>query len=232
MYAPLALTFVYSIRLFIRCLICYFFRAPVVPIQVNATTRTTPSQSHTGAIAGGIAGGVAALILLVGATTFVRRRRRPDDSRKSARSPFLGAAFEEFPQMTVTPFNPTHDGGPPEVGSQIRTMNDGPSTTEHPPLLPAHRAAPVPVGMGSKELARLRSAAMLSPPTSSQTSSSGFQPIHPPAVSATEGITLTPTPEDQRPPWQTAVESLQREVQGLRAEIFEPPPSYGQGGGI
>ena len=231
MYAPLALTFVYSIRLFIRCLICYFLRAPVVPILVNATTRTTPSQSHTGAIAGGIAVGVAALILLVGTTAFVRRRRRPDDSRKSARSSFLGAAFEECPQMTVTPFNPTHDGGPPEVGSQIRTTNDGPSTSEPPPPLPAHCAAPVPVGMGSKELARLRSAAMLSPPTSPQTSSSGFQPIHP-DVSATEGITLTPTPEDQRPPWQTAVESLQREMQELRAERFEPPPSYGQGGGI
>ena len=97
------------------------------------------------------------------------------------------------------------------------------------PPAPAHYAAPVPVGLSSKELALLRSAAMLSPPTSPQTSSSGLQPIYP---SATEGITLAPTPEDQRLPWQTGVESLQREIQELRAERFEAPLSYGQGGGV
>ena len=187
MYAPLALTFVYRNRAFIRCLTCYFLRAPVVQITANGTTPTptpapTPSSkrtSHTGAIAGGISGGVAALILLVGVIAFVRRRRRPDYFRKSAGSSFTGTVVEVPPQMTVTPFNPPLDGAPPEVGSQIRTTNDGTSTSEPPS--PAHYTAPVPAGLSGKELALLRSAAMLSPPTviPPGTSSSGSQPFTP-----------------------------------------------------
>ena len=238
MYAPLALTFVYRNRLFIRRLTRYFLRAPVVPIQVNATT-SSKATSHTGAISGGIAGGVATLILMVGTIAFVQRRRRLDHIQNSAGSSFTGTTDSEaLPQTTVMPFNLTPDGWAPlEVGSQVRTTNDGPLTFEPLPPLPAHCAAPVPVGLSGKELALLRSATVLSPPTPPRTSSSGFQPNYPPAVDATEGITLTPTPEAQRPPWhpwQMAVESLQREVQELRAERFEGPPSYGQleGGGV
>ena len=233
MYAPLALTFVCSNRLFIRCLTYYFLRAPLVPIQVNATTTSSPSSkvtSHTGAIAGGIAGGIAALILLVGTIALVRRRRIPSSIRKSAGSSFTGT-IEASPQMTVTPFNSTLTGAAPlEVGSQFRTTSEGPSPTSEPSPLPMQSAVPVPVGLSSKELARLRSTAMLSPPTHAQLSSSGSQPTDLPTIIAAEGVTLTPTPETQR--LQTEMESLRREMQELRAERFEAPPSYGQGGDI
>ena len=235
MYAPLALTFVNRNRVFIRCLTYYFLRAPVLSIQVNATTTPSSSSkatSHTGVIAGGIAGGVAGLILLVGTIALVRRRRRPDDIRNHAGAFFRGTT-EARPQMTVAPFNPTLGGAAPlELGSQIWTTSDRPSPMSEPSLLLTQSALPVPVGLSSKELARLRSTPILSPSTDAQLSSSGSEPVTPPTFSATERSTLTPTPETQR--LQTEVESLRREMQQLqiRAERFEAPPSYGEGGGV
>ncbi|KAI9459211.1 hypothetical protein BJY52DRAFT_387895 [Lactarius psammicola] len=220
MYAPLALT------------------ARVVQITANATTTTTSSSSpspskvtsHTGAIAGGVAGGAVVLTLLVGTIAFVRRRRRQDDFRKSARTSSSGAAVEARPQMTVTPFNPTLAGARSQEDWQqqwssgpVGTASDGPSSTSELPLPSSQSTAPVPVGLTSKELARLRSA--VTPP-----SSSGSQPTDPPIIGITEGNTATPPPETQR--LQTEMESLRREMQELRAERFEAPPSYGAGGGL
>ncbi len=271
MYAPLALTFVYDHRLFIRCLTHYPLRAPVVPIIANATaTATASSSSHTGAIAGVIAGGVAALILVAGTIAFVRRRRRQDGFRKSAGSSFSSAAMEAGSQMTVMPFNPTLAvAAPLEAGSRSRTASDGRSSTSGPSLPPSQSVAPVPVGLTSKELAQLRSAAMRSPPTTHPWSSSSGSPpsqsvapvpvgltgkelarlrsaalrspptthartssseSHPPIISTAEGSTSTPAPETRR--LQSEVESLRREMQELRAERFEAPPSYGAGGGV
>ena len=132
--------------------------------------------------------------------------------------------------MTVTPFDPTLVGeAPPEVGSQIWTASNGPSSVSEPPFTPTQSAVPVPVGLSSKQLAQLRTAAMLSPPTHARSSSSGSQPTYPPTISVTDSST-TPTPDTRR--LQTEVESLRREMQELRAERFEAPPSYGEGGGI
>ena len=233
MYAPLVLKLVYGNHLFIRFLTHYFLRAPVAPIQVNATITPSPLSkptSRTGAIAGGISSGVVALILLVGTAAFARRRWRLDDSRQAVALSFTGIATEARPQMTVTPSNPIVDGAAPlEVGYQIWTTSDGPSSSSEPPFPPTQSPAPAPVGLNSKELARLRSAPMLSPPTHG---SSGSPPTYPPTFSATEGSPLTPTSNTQR--LQTEMESLRVEMQQLqiRAERFEAPPSYGQGGGV
>jgi hypothetical protein len=215
MFAPLALT------------------APVIQITANATMTTSSSSkatSHTGAIAGGVAGGVAVLILAVGALAFVRRRRRQADFRKSAGSSFSGIAIEAHPQMTVTPFDPTlTDAVPLQTGSQIWSGSDGPASPSEPLLTPAQSAAFIPAGLSSKELARLRSEGMLSLPTTHPRSTlSWSQPTYPPTISVTEGSAVTPIPETQR--LQTEVESLRREMQELRAERFEAPPSYGDGG--
>ncbi|KAH9077872.1 hypothetical protein EDB83DRAFT_1527164 [Lactarius deliciosus] len=240
MYAPLALTSVHSKRLFIRCLTHYFLRAPVVQITVNTTTTTTTPKatSHTGAIAGGIAGGVVILILVVGTIVFVRRRRGQYDFRKSTGTSFSGAAMEAGSQMAVTPFSPTLGAATASLeagyqsGSTSFTSEPPPPP---PPPPPPQRAAlaPVPVGLTDKELARLRSAAIRSPPTShARTSSSGSQPTvtYPSTIGTGEGSTSIPTPETRR--LQSEVESLRREMQELRAERFEAPPSYGTGGGV
>ncbi|KAH8997959.1 hypothetical protein EDB92DRAFT_1837149, partial [Lactarius akahatsu] len=238
MYAPLALTSVHSKRLFIRCLTHYFLRAPVVQITVNATTTTTSkATSHTGAIVGGIAGGVVALIIVVGTIVFVRRRRGQDDFRKSTGTSFSGAAMEAGSQMAVTPFSPALAAA---AASLEATYQSGSTTSfvpepPPPPPPPSQSAAlaPVPVGLTDKELARLRSAAIRSPPTShARTSSSGSQPTvtYPSTIGTNEGSTSTPTPETRR--LQSEVEFLRREMQELRAERFEAPPSYGTGGGV
>ncbi|KAH9000738.1 hypothetical protein EDB86DRAFT_2906103 [Lactarius hatsudake] len=223
MYASLALT------------------APVVQITVNATTTSTSTSkatSHTGAIVGGIAGGVVALILVVGTIVFVRRRRGQYDFRKSTGTSFSGAAMEAGPQMTVTPFSPTLAAAASlEAGYQSESTSfaSEPPPPPPPPPPPSQRAAlaPVPVGLTDKELARLRSAAIRSPPTShARTSSSGSQPTvtYPSTIGTSEGSTSIPTPETRR--LQSEVEFLRREMQELRAERFEAPPSYGTGGGV
>ncbi|KAH9021639.1 hypothetical protein EDB84DRAFT_1580788 [Lactarius hengduanensis] len=223
MYAPLALT------------------APVVQITVNATTTTTTttsssSSSYTGAIAGSIAGGVVALILVVGTIVFVRRRRRQDDFRKSTGTSFSGATMEAGSQMTVTPFSPTLAAAASlEAGYQSGSTSFASLPPPPPPPPPSQIAAlaPVPVGLTDKELARRRSAAIRSPPTShARTSSSGSQPTvtYPSTIGTSEGSRSTPTPETRR--LQSEVESLRREMQELRAERFEAPPSYGTGGGV
>ncbi|KAH9063194.1 hypothetical protein EDB87DRAFT_1604477 [Lactarius vividus] len=208
MYAPLALT------------------APVFQIIVNATT-SSKATSHTGAIAGGVTGGVVALILVVGAIAFVRRQLRQDNFRKSAGTSFSGTAMLAGSPMTVTPFDPALAGTALlEAGSQSGTTRDGPSSL----LPPSQSAASVPVGLTSKELAQLRSATTRSPLTThwhARTSSNGSQPTL--VVGTSEGRTSTPTPETWR--LQSEVESLRREMQELRAERFEAPPSYGIGEG-
>ncbi|KAH9171795.1 hypothetical protein EDB89DRAFT_1886504 [Lactarius sanguifluus] len=214
MYAPLAVT------------------APVAQITVNPTTSTATTSkatSHTGAIAGGVAGGFAGLILVAGAIALIRRRRRQDNFGNSPRTSFSGSIMNVGPHMTVTPFIPTLAGAAPlEAGSQFGTKSDGPSSMSESPLPPLQGVAP----LTSKVLARMRSAAIHSPLAShARTSSSGSQPVYPSTISTTErSSTATPTPETRR--LQSEVEILRREMQELRAERFEAPPSYGEGAGV
>ncbi|KAH9175704.1 hypothetical protein EDB89DRAFT_2066274 [Lactarius sanguifluus] len=190
--------------------------APVVQIVVNATTTTSSkSTSHIGAVAGGTAGGVAALFVVIGTIALVRRRQRQTFFRKSAGPAFSGVAMVAHPQITVTPFNL--------------------APVEAAPLPPSQSAAPVPVGLTSKALARLRSlrsAAVRSPLTRSRSSAGGSQHTDPPTIShssTTEGSTVT-LPQTRR--LQMEMETLRREMQELRAERFEAPPSYGAGDGV
>ncbi|KAH9164534.1 hypothetical protein EDB89DRAFT_1892884 [Lactarius sanguifluus] len=214
MYAPLAVT------------------APVAQITVNPTTSTATTSkatSHTGAIAGGVAGGFAGLILVAGAIALIRRRRRQDNFGNSPRTSFSGSIMNVGPHMTVTPFIPTLAGAAPlDAGSQFGTKSDGPSSTSESPLPPLQGVAP----LTSKVLSRMRSAAIRSPLAShARTSSSGSQPVYPSTISTTERSSMaTPTPETRR--LQSEVEILRREMQELRAERFEAPPSYGEGAGV
>ncbi|KAH9055600.1 hypothetical protein EDB87DRAFT_1567201 [Lactarius vividus] len=76
-YAPLAL----KLRL------TFFLRVPVVQITVNLTTTSGPtgtsSKSHAGAIAGGVIGGLAVL-LVIGTLAFVKRRQRRQSHRTTS----------------------------------------------------------------------------------------------------------------------------------------------------
>jgi hypothetical protein len=168
---------------------------------------------------------------MAGTIAFIRRRRRGDEHRKSETS----LSGNQHSQMTVTPFTAALvREAPREAGLPIGVTSDGLLSSSEPTLASPQSAAPIPVGLTGKELAQLRSTPMLSPPTHPRSSSSGSRPTYPPTISTTDQTTVTLTPETRR--LQTEVESLRREMQQLRAERFEPPPSYppsyGYGGGV
>ncbi|KAH9026781.1 hypothetical protein EDB84DRAFT_1501283, partial [Lactarius hengduanensis] len=181
-------------------------RAPVVQITTNFTTTGTSSKSHTGAVAAGVTGGVAAL-LAIGAIASVvwrrRSRRRQSHRRESAGDASLGGVTSPSPQITVTPFSlmgQTPTGAAPlDAGSQTEQQVDGPSPTEGSPLL-----------LPPRSFARLRSR---SPPTD------GPSPNLSQVIITHRGAATPPSlGEDQGLHWQSEVASLR--------EIFEAPPSY------
>jgi hypothetical protein len=165
-------------------------------------------------------GGVAAVLLGIGATIFVRRR-------KSARSNISTSFGEASTPETITPFNP----------SPLDTTQQGPDSwvrqqhllLQHPEgrmafdphslsSIPASArprprpVAPVPPGLSSKELARLRTEAWQ---TYAQNSSDTTQSSSTPSVFTENGETSTSDPR-----------RLQSEVdmQQLHIVRFEPPP--------
>jgi len=215
-------------------------RAPVFTIKVNGTTGASQqpaTSSHTGAIAGAVAGGATIALLVIGATVFVWRRRRLS-RRKSVGSKL--SIVEDGPSMTVTPFNPspldtTHQGSDSWVEQQ-QLLPESPegmvsdprslSSTPAPVLTRLRPVVPAPPGLSSKELARLRTEAQQTyTQHSSDTAATTQSSSTPTAYTAQSGVT---SPSDTRR-LQSEVESLRREMQQLRGERLEPPPSYTSG---
>ena len=171
-----------------------FLSVPVRQITANPVTTGASSKSHlhAGAIAGGTIGVAASLA--IGAALLARnrsRRRKPSFVKPDS-------------SMTVTPFNLTL--------LHASTPSDSPAPSSRvasPPL-------PPPVGLSSKELARLRQDG--SRPQSTDALPSG------PLPSNTERGVATSSSEALR--LQSEVESLGREMQQLRAERFEAPLGY------
>jgi hypothetical protein len=221
-------------------------RAPVFTIKVNGTTggRQQPAaSSRNGAIAGAIAGGAAIALLVIGASIFVWRRRRLS-RRKSTGSRSLSNSLNSFVEggtsMIVTPFNPSpldtvHQGSDSWMDQQqlLPDSPEGMASNPHSlsptpaPVLPRLRpVAPAPPGLSSKELARLRAEAQLTYTQHSTDTAATTQSSSTPSVfTAQSGVT---SPSDTRR-LQSEVESLRREMQQLRVERFEPPPSYTTG---
>jgi len=204
------------------------FRAPIFTINATGTAtgargEQPTASSHTGAIAGAAVGSVVAVLLVIGAAVFVRRR-------KSARAKPLIPFVERSSQSTITPFNPspldTTQQGPYSWVEQQRLLPEhpdgrvasdprSPSPMSSPALPRSRPVAPVPPGLSSKELARLRTEALQ---TYVQQSSDTTQSSSTLAVSTTQNGAASSS-ETRR---------LQSEVDMLRLHIvrFEPPPSY------
>ncbi|KAI9459510.1 hypothetical protein BJY52DRAFT_1368858 [Lactarius psammicola] len=164
-----------------------------VPVKLTANPAPT-SKSHTSVISGGIIrgilGGVAALLVIVAFALVVWRRRRQSHRHTSVGLSSLGEIMSQGTQATVTPFNPTgstlNGVAPLDTGPQTNSQQ---RLVHHPPLedspLPLRRVVSVPVGLSSKELARLRSLA----------NGSRFQPMdrrpsNPPVTSTNNGSAL------------------------------------------
>ncbi|KAH9019236.1 hypothetical protein EDB84DRAFT_1625344 [Lactarius hengduanensis] len=197
------------------------------PATVNATTTGSSSKtiSHTGAVAGGTIGGVAAVILVIGTIAFVWRRRRQHRMRKT-----VGPSFSNALMAADTDAGSQQQPRSDPVGMPTVPLNPGPPSSG--PLLQSSPCTLlIPVGLSNKELAQLRSRGIHVQLTPAESASSDSQPAPLPIVTTRQGE-ATPPPEDMA--LQSEVEHLRREVQQLRAqearaEIFEAPPSYGAG---
>lgn len=178
------------------------------------------ASSHSGAIAGAIVG-VAAVLLGVGATVFVRRR-------KSARSNFSTSFGEGSTPATITPFNPspldtTQQGSDSWVRQQQLLLEpEGDmafdprsfSSIPTPARQLSRQMAPVPPGLSSKELARLRTEARQ---TYVQNSSDTTQSSSTPSIFMENGVTSSSDSQRQQ---------SEADMQQLHIVRFERPPSY------
>ncbi|KAH8995425.1 hypothetical protein EDB92DRAFT_204443 [Lactarius akahatsu] len=197
----------------------------------------TSSKSH---IIRGVLGGVAALLAIVAISMIVWRRRRQSHGRTSIGSPFeaSGEVMSHGTQVTLTPSNPTRSAlalpevAPvdtrPQADSQARLVHRSSSLEDA--LLPLRRVVSVPVGLSSKELARLRR----SPANGSRSQSMDGRPSNPPLTSTADRGALrdaaaaaTPSPEAWVP--RSEFDVLRHEIQRLHAVISESPPSYASG---
>ncbi|KAH8980364.1 hypothetical protein EDB86DRAFT_3107620 [Lactarius hatsudake] len=217
MYAPLAL------------------QAPV--LTTDPTTTGTSSKPHTGlsVVIKGVVGGVAALLVIGAIALVVWRRRRRGYRRTSAEPLFPSDVVSE---VTVTPFDSTgpvttamelHLAGP-QTGSQQLLLHR-PSSPDGSPL-PLQRALPIPVGLSDKELARLRS--LENGPRSQPTEG---QPSNPPLTVTADrgelgGVAGVATSSFEAQRLQMENSFLRHEIEQLRVERSEFPPSYASDTGL
>jgi hypothetical protein len=153
MFAPLALKCVFSMSLFPWLIgLC---RIPVQAIQIN-TTSTTPGKASPlwPSVAKPIIGAVAALLLVTGILAFILwRRRRSNIGESPATS---SAAMWPVRGIELTPFTPRHlneTHGTAEPWMEWQEPQSGPRSSSF-----------VPVGLTSKELARIRAETVHSQP--------------------------------------------------------------------
>jgi hypothetical protein len=221
-------------------------RAPVLTITADPVgSNSLPStgrQSSTGAIIGGAIGGIAAVLIAFGTVVFLWRRRRLR-RRKSIQSISSSSFMDGGLSATITPFDsiplyPTHQGSDSWMERQ-QLLSESMDTEAAPdphilssapaPVLPRSRPVePVPPGLSDKQLARIRTEALNSQTTHSQRSSSPSSSSQgPTVVTVTERSGARSSSETRR--LQSEVELLRREMQELRTERFEAPPSYTEG---
>jgi hypothetical protein len=208
-------------------------RAPVRQIIINPITTGTSSKpqpkSHAGVIAGGTIGGVSAFLAIGAITLLVQRRRKRSYRRQSIASSFETNTIAPNWPTTVTPFNQALIGvAGLETGSQMNSQRHL-ADPVRPEGIPLARAPPLnspmsfpgvvsfPVGLSSKELARLRA-------ENSRSQSNGPWLSGPTLAATTELSGATSSLEAQR--LRSEVEYLRNEMQQLRVERPEAPPDY------
>jgi hypothetical protein len=199
-----------------------------VPTTKTKSKSSSHQISNAPAIAGGIIGGAAAISFVIGIVVFVQRRRRQIRPRS-----MLSDSPEDASQVIMTPFNPIASDaaqGSGVSGGCEAEMADVHGLFSIPPPVLSRPVAPVPVGLSSKELARLRAEALSfeqshNPSTSDVDVS---QPTSPSAVNESSGATSSYDPRRL----QSEVESLRREMERMRTEglvVTGAPPSYTEG---
>ncbi|KAI0278710.1 hypothetical protein BGY98DRAFT_1186437 [Russula aff. rugulosa BPL654] len=207
-------------------------KAPVLAINANGTTRApTPHRKrNTGAIVGGIMGGAGAILVVIGIFAFVQFQRRRARTRRSGLlakvTPFDPNSFEATQNSGVsTDQLPLGTEDPEAEIIPLHLLSSTPPT-----VLPRSRpVAPIPAGLTSKEIARLRAEALGSQQSHNRSTSNVSR-------SASSPITVTESSSGAASSYRrlvhTEVESLVRqEMERIRTEglVLEAPPSYTEG---
>ncbi|KAH9026765.1 hypothetical protein EDB85DRAFT_163077 [Lactarius pseudohatsudake] len=219
MYAPLAL------------------EAPVVLITPDPTATGTSSKPHTSlsVVAKGVIGGVTAL-LVIGAIALVVWRRRRRGYRRTSAEPL--SPSDVVSEVTVTPFDSTgpitngialHLAGPLTDSQQL--LFHRPYSPDGSPI-PLRRAVPIPVGLSDKELARLRS--LENGPRSQPMEGQPSNPLLTITADRGElgGVAGVATSSFDAQRLQLENSFLRHEIEQLRVERSEFPPSYASDTGI
>ncbi len=200
------------------------------------------SSSHrkrnTGAIVGGIICGAGAILAVIGVVAFVQRRR--PRSILSFSTHFAGAG----PLPKVTPFDPypfeTAQASGISTDQQPFVVEDPEAemiplhylSSSPPAVLPRSRpVVPIPAGLSSKEIARLRAEALNSQESHDRSTSDSSRSTSSPNMVTGSSSGAISSYNPQR--LHTEVESLVRqEMERLRTEglMLEAPPSYTEGG--
>ena len=181
-------------------------------------------------VIGGIAGGVAASFAIGAIALAVWRRRRRSHGHTNLGSSFLRGSTDQGTEVTVTPFSPTMltltEAPPLAAGTQMdfqQQPSHRPSSLEDLPL-PLRHVESAPVGLSSKEIARLRSHGLRSQLMD------GRSPDPPLADTiggdALEGAAVAVTSLSEARRLRLESNDSRHEVQQLLVERSESPPSY------
>jgi len=200
---------------------------------VNGETR----RAHAGTIVAAVTGSIAAILVVLVVFALARRRRR-----RQKRESF--DLTEDQPLAIITPFEPiplsdaSSRNNSAIWAEQQQLLSDPPEAgiipephdlSSAPPPVPPHSnlrpVAPVTVGLSGKELARLRAEGRNALQTLPSSLSNESQPT---SSIVEQGGATSPFEAPSRR-LQLEVESLRRDVQELRPERFEAPPSYTSG---
>jgi len=223
MFAPLALKCVFSTSLF-PWLISFLRRIPVQAIQINTTTPQKPQRPHAASVAKPVIGAVAALLLVIGILAFILWHRRRSNIGESPATSIAG--MSPVQGIVLTPFTPgylneTHGLGDAEPWMEWQGPQSGPRSPSF-----------VPVGLTSKELARIRAETAHSQPAVTILDSDESHSQHlssPVAASELEAATSSPI----IPTEQTQLDRVWHEIHQFLTERrrSEAPPSYTEGTG-
>ena len=191
------------------------YRIPVQTIHINTTTTRKPSVSKA------IVGAVTALLLVVGIVAFIlwhRRRQNTKDSSTTSTADMRTVSGIQLTPFTLTHLDATH--GEPEPWMEWQQHQLIRSSSSY-----------FPVGLSSKELARMRSENLHSQPAITHPASDESpDPPPSPPVSATERTAMTSLPLFRT--LQSQVDRLWREMRQLELRAERPdsedPPSYAE----
>jgi len=175
-------------------------------------------------VVGAVVGGIVALLAVVGVVAFTWRRRRRN-MRQYGEPPFMGEAGSQVGLAPQTMSRRPQSSPLEVVVTAARIQESSGSSVRSPERSTSPSFSSAPIGLSDKELARLRAETLRSQYTHTE---GGLDESQPESVAVPEVIPerSATVPPPETPGLRSIVQTLQIEVQRLREERFDAPPSY------